>query len=261
MRALGCLLLLAAGMTAGPRAQSPAPAPTPAPAPAPAATTPAVPPPPPLPAAVDLRPQFAAFALPPRGQGRRPTCSVFTVTSALEFAVARATGHGERLSAEYLNWAANAATGRRDDGDFFHCTLAGLERFGACPDALMPYAAAFSPDTLPSPDALVAGGRFLAGVRPRLRVRWIRPLESGSSGLTEAQFDDVRRTLAAGWPVAAGSSHSRLLVGYRDDAARHGGGAFLTLDSGAARFAEVDYEFVHTKINDAFVIEAVDAAR
>ncbi|HEX5054275.1 MAG TPA: hypothetical protein VFZ65_21025, partial [Planctomycetota bacterium] len=97
------------------------------------------PPPQATPAIVDLRPQFDAFGLPPRRQGRRPTCSIFTVTNALEFATARASGHGERLSVEYLNWAANAATGRRDDGDFFHCALAGYARFGICRDDQLPY--------------------------------------------------------------------------------------------------------------------------
>lgn len=207
----------------------------------------------PPPAAVDLRPQFAAFGLQPRAQGNRPTCSVFTVTAAYEFALGVATGSGQRLSVEYLNWAANAATGRTDDGDFFHCILAGAARFGVCPEAAMPYAPAFAPEARPNADALIAGGRMLATTGERLLVRWIRPWQPG--GLTEAQFDDVRRTLARGWPVAAGANHSRLLVGYRDDAAQPGGGCCLTLDSGSGSYAEVDYAFVRTQLNDAFAIE------
>src|SRR5204863_2287204 len=73
----------------------------------------------------DLRPRFTALGLLPRAQGARPTCSIFTTVAALEFAFARARGRGERLSVDYLNWAGNAATGRRDDGDFFHVALAG----------------------------------------------------------------------------------------------------------------------------------------
>jgi hypothetical protein len=210
--------------------------------------------PPPLPAAVDLRPQFEALQLPPRGQGGRPTCSVFVVTAALEWALARATGRGERLSVEYLNWAANAATGRGDDGDFFHGALAGFDRYGVCPEAAMPYSAAFAAGAVPSPDALVAAGLLLARARGLLQVRWLRPLEPGSRGLSPSQFAEVRRTLADGWPVAAGSSHSRLLVGYRDDAGRPGGGVFLALDSAAGGWTEVDYEFVRTHLNDAFAV-------
>jgi hypothetical protein len=254
----GALLLAACAASPQPATQSATP-----PATEPAAETPPAPPPPlppqppPLPAEVDLRPQFIAFDLAPRAQGPRPTCSVFTVAAAFEFAFARLRGRGERLSVEYLNWAANAATGRRDDGDFFHCVLAGYERFGVCPDALLPYADRFLSEMVPPPDALVAGGRLRAEAGDRLRVRWLRPLGNGP-GLDAAQFDLVRRTLARGWPVAAGSGHSRLLVGYRDGA-RAGGGAFLTLDSGLARFAEVDYEFVRTQINDAFAVEVAAA--
>ena len=99
-------------------------------------------------------------------------------------------------------------------------------------------------------------GRRLALDGPKVRVRWIRPIESGSQGLTDAQFDDVLRTLAAGYPVAAGSAHSRLLVGYREEPSAAGGGVFVTLDSALASFAEVSAEYVRTQINDAFVVEA-----
>lgn len=224
----------------------------PSPPPAPPA------PPPPVCSPTDLRPQFAAFGLPPRSQGHRPTCSVFTTVAAFEFAAARATGRGERFSVEYLNWAANAATGRRDDGDFFHCALAGWDRFGICGDGQLPYAREFTGEA-PPPDALVDAGRRLAVLAPRLQVRWIRPIGTGA-GLTDAQFADVLRTLAGGDPVAAGAAHSRLLVGYRDDAAAPGGGVFTTLDSALGAFAEVDAAFVRTSIHDAFVVEAVLAA-
>ncbi|MBI5361598.1 MAG: hypothetical protein HZA53_00375 [Planctomycetes bacterium] len=48
---------------------------------------------------------------------------------------------------------------------------------------------------------------------------------------------------------------------YRDDPAAPGGGVFLTLDSGVGAFAEVDYEFARTRVNDAFVVEVRAPAR
>ena len=54
------------------------------------------------PTSIDLRPKFAGFGLTPRVQGGRGTCSVFAVTQALEFALARKKGSGERLSEEFL---------------------------------------------------------------------------------------------------------------------------------------------------------------
>lgn len=226
-------------------------------APPPPPAPPPVPPPPAL-SPTDLRPRFEAYGLPPRGQGPRPTCSIFTTVGAFEFAFARATGRGERLSAEYCNWAANAATGRSDDGDFFHCALAGWERFGICSEARQPYAAQFA-NVPPGPDALVDAGRKLATVGARVAVRWIRPI-GGPAGLSAAQFTDVLTTLAAGYPIAAGSAHSRLLVGYREEPAAPGGGVFLTLDSALAAFAEVSADYVRTQVCDAFVVEVVDTA-
>ncbi len=210
------------------------------------------------PAAVDLRPRFAAFGLEPRAQGRRPTCSIFTTVAAIEFAVARARGRGERLSVEYGNWSANAATGRRDDGDFFHFALRGFEEFGLCRDALLPYAAEFDAGLVPPPLALVDGGRLLGELGARLDVRWLRP-HDGGRGLSEAQFDAVLATLRDGWPVAAGSAHSRLLVGHRPDADAPGGGVFLTLDSALGRYDEVSAAFVREEVCDAFVVEVAEA--
>lgn len=247
-------LLLALSGCAAPASRTPAPVDAPVAPPVAAAEAP----PPAPPAESDLRPVFAELGLPPRSQGPRPTCSIFTTTAAFEFAYARATGHGERLSAEFCNWAANAATGRRDDGDFFHCALAGYERFGICPDEQLPYAAQFDPQLVPSPDALVAAGRHLGGAGERLRVRWVRPI-GGGPGLSDAQFADVLATLAAGWPIAAGASHSRLLVGYHSDPAAAGGGVFYTLDSALARFAEVTAQYVKEQVCDAFVVEVAPA--
>lgn len=202
----------------------------------------------------DLRPQFTQLGLLPRAQGSRPTCSIFTTVAVLEFATARAGGTPLRLSVDYCNWAGNAATGRNDDGDFFHVALAGWERYGICRDDLLPYGATFDPAATPSPDALVDGGRHLATVGRRLKVRWIRPAD-GKPGLGDAQFAEVLTTLANGWPVAAGSGHSRVLVGYRADAGAAGGGTFLTLDSALGGFGEVPAAFVKNELYDVFVVE------
>lgn len=204
---------------------------------------------------IDLRPQFAAFGLPPRAQGPRPTCSVCTTVAAFEFALARAGGRHERRSVEFANWAANAATGRGDDGDFFHHTLAGIERFGLCRDALLPYAPGFDATAVPPPDALVDAASFRDGPGKTLQVTWLKP-NDGVRGLDHAQYAALLATLRAGWPIAAGAAHSRLLVGYRDEAAAPGGGVFTTLDSALAAFGEVPAAYVRTEVCDAFAVTA-----
>lgn len=213
-----------------------------------------------LPSAVDLRPEFDRLGIGPRSQGARPTCSVFTVVSTLELALARVRGEGLRLSPEFANRAKNLVTRRVHDGGFFHDILAGLAREGIVRESAMPYAKRFDPDAKPAIAAeLLAGeaAELRAQIGQRLVVRWIKPWSASQKGLDAAQFDAVRRVLANGLAVATGMAHSRTLVGYRDDEHAPGGGMFLTLDSGLGRYAEVSYEFVRTELFDVFCFDVL----
>lgn len=223
--------------------------------PAPAAPR-AVEPAPQPPASVDLRPALDGLGLGPRAQGPRGTCSVFTTCEALEFALAKSTGKPLRLSVEHLNWAANEASGRVDDGSFFHEAIAGFERFGACSEAAMPYAASFDSHGVPPPGAATEAAAIRPVIAEKLAVHWIVPWQSGQRGVRPEQIEAIKAVLASGYPVAAGSGHSRLLVGYRDDPAAEGGGIFLTEDSALARYDQVTYRFVADQVCDVFWVEA-----
>jgi len=48
--------------------------------------------------------------------------------------------------------------------------------------------------------------------RERLVVHWIVPWVPDRFGVDESQLAEIRQRLARGFPVAAGSGHSRLLV-------------------------------------------------
>ena len=205
-----------------------------------------------LPTEVDLRPQLIEYGLGPRRQGERGTCSVFTTAASLEFALARQMGRGLPLSVEYLNWASNQAIHDNSDGGFFHDLLKGFEQYGICLEDEMPYQGQFNPTLAPSAKATataaeVQGKTFV--------IHWINPWKP-MPGVTDEQLREIKATLAAGWPVAAGSTHSRLLVGYVDDPDVPGGGSFLTKDSGSARFDSITYEFTKEKIGDLFWIES-----
>lgn len=203
---------------------------------------------------VDLRPQFKAFNLVPRGQGSRPTCSIFTTVAALEFACARVSGNNERLSVEYSNWAANQMNGRSDDGDFFKWAIKGYQRYGIVSARSCPYRRTFRNDYQTFPN-LRDGKGHLRRSCSDLYIRWIRE-HNGVSGLNEREYCDVLETLIKGNPVAVGSSHSRLLVGYYNDPNADGGGVFLTLDStGKGSFSKVTAKYVRERIYDAFVVE------
>ncbi len=206
----------------------------------------------PLPPKVDLRSQLDRWKLSPRNQGQRNTCSVFVTVGAFEFALSKHHDQGMPLSVEYANWACNRIIRNRtaDRGQFFHDLLKGYERHGLCREDLMPYEATFrntSPSEAARTDAKAAQGLGF-------QVHWIRPW-SKDSGLTEQQFDETRRTLASGWPVCAGSDHSRLLVGYEDDALHPGGGKFMTRDSGFGGYGEVSYEWARQHVYDLFWVE------
>ncbi|MCC7083804.1 MAG: hypothetical protein IT427_02225 [Pirellulales bacterium] len=202
----------------------------------------------PLPAKVDLRPELEKYGLGPRQQGKRSTCSVFTTAAAYEFALAKHRGRGEPLSVEYLNWASNQLLGRNEDlGQFFHHLVRAIGKYGACPEADMPYRQKFDPAFAPSDDAKKHAHEF---GDLGFQVHWIKRFHP--ERLSDEQFLEIKKTLARGFPVAAGASHSRLFVGYRDDPAKDGGGIFLTKDSGAGRFAEVTYEFAKKEVNDAY---------
>lgn len=213
-----------------------------------------------LPASVDLRQTLLDLGLPPRPQGARGTCSIFTTCSAFEFAHARQTGEPVRLSTEFMNWAAGQAAGHPSDGNFFHNALAGLERYGVCPEIEMPYEPTFDAAREPSSEALAAASALRKQSIKTLVVHWIVPWELDRFGLSDPQFAEVKRVLASGYPVAAGSAHSRLLVGYRDDETQPGGGVFYTEDSALNRFDEVTYEFVRTQVADVFWVEAVNSS-
>jgi hypothetical protein len=207
-----------------------------------------------LPHQVDLRPQFSMFGLLPRSQGLRNTCSVMVTAAALEFTLSKHLGKAVKLSPEYLNWACNQVINNRteDRGQFFHDLLKGFEKYGICLESEMPYLERFDPKYSPSERAVRTADTIKA---KGLKVHWINPWNP-KVGLTDEQITEIGRILAKGYPVAAGASHSRLLVGYRDDPDQTGGGIFLAKDSGAGAYTTVSYKFVKENVADVFWIEA-----
>ena len=224
-----------------------------------------------LPPATDLRPAFQQLGFAPRRQGARPTCSVFTVTGALEFAAARHAGQCPRLSVEFLNWAANQVRGHESDGGFFSDLWKGFEAYGICAEKEMPYQRRFEAGRHPDEGTLVeAKARLTLG----LRLHWVKEWNV-NTGLTDVEFNGIKRALTRGWPVCAGSrwpkqerwadgvlqmcpadavrdGHSVLLVGYRDDATQPGGGVFIfrnTSNDGLDGF--MPYAYARQYVNDA----------
>jgi hypothetical protein len=229
-----------------------------------------------LPASVDLRLAFEKYGLAPRTQGKRGTCSAFTVAGALEFAAANQQRRGERLSVEFLNWAANQTTGEARDGGFFSDLCRAFAVYGICSEKSMPYRAEFDPALAPAPEVLAeASTRLKLG----LRHHWIKEWNV-NTGLTDNQLEAIKRTLTQGWPVCAGlrwpkhpkwsadvlqmcpanavyDGHSVLLVGYVDQTNQPGGSVFLFRNtSNGGRDGSMPYTYARTYMNDAVWIDA-----
>ncbi len=226
-------------------------------------------------ASVDLGPVFQELGLSIRSQGSRGTCSVFTVTRAIEYALGKQQRGQSRLSVEFLNWASNRAIRARRDGGFFSDLWKGFEAYGICDEDKMPYAADFDPRRRPS-DAAITQGRLCRDMG--LRLHWIKPWDP-NRGLTDEQFVAVKETLRQQWPVCGGflwpkkaewvdrvlqmagredvrDGHSVLLVGFRDDATQPGGGVFLIQNtSKGPREGALSYEYVRVYMNDAVWID------
>jgi hypothetical protein len=230
----------------------------------------------PLSATIDLRPKFEAWGLKPRSQGSRPTCSVFTFTGALEFGVASAQQGGERLSVEFLNWAANQTGRGARDGGFFSDMWDGFASHGICAEKAMPYQAEFSSTNLPSLEAQAAAKTKLA---LELQLHWIKKWNV-NTGLSNDEFSGIKQTLDAGWPVCGGfrwpkqdqwkdevlqmcppeevfDGHSVLLVGYRDEANQPGGGVFIFRNTNrGGRDGFMPYAYAQAYMNDGVWIES-----
>ncbi|HNS19938.1 MAG TPA: DUF2961 domain-containing protein [Sedimentisphaerales bacterium] len=229
----------------------------------------------PLADSIDLRPAFEKWQLARRVQGKRNTCSVFTVTGAIEYAMASQTGHTPRLSVEFLNWASNQAAHDADDGSFFSDLWRGFSAYGACPEEDMPYQDTFDASRAPS-DQAKERARQLHGAG--LRLHWIK-LWDPNTGLTDREVVAIKRVLNRHWPVCGGfrwpkkvrrqddvlgmeppegvfDGHSVLLVGYRDDPQQPGGGMFLFRNSNNnGRDGWMTYEYARAYMNDAVWID------
>ncbi len=202
--------------------------------------------------AVDLRPNFERWNLAQRRQGRRNTCSVFATVGAMEYALARNQQRGTALSVEFLNWAGNHVTGRpKQDGHFFSEVIRGYELHGICPEEEMPYTARMDAANQPTAKARESA---LALKDRALKFHWIRPNDH-TKGITARHIEETKAVLKSGWPVAAGSYHSLLFVGFEDDPALPGGGRFLVRDSGGGREQAMTYEAAAKRICDLFWVE------
>ncbi len=161
---------------------------------------------------VDLRPRFRELELHAKDQGRRPSCAVFAVVSALEYLHAEQTGRAEKFSEEYLVWATGksinrigpVAPGSDEDADAgFALTevVTALRAYGIPLQSSMPNTIGRSRNVTAEP-----APEIITEARNRTQVAIL--LVPGRD--TATQLNNVVQTLNAGIPVAIGCGWPRL---------------------------------------------------
>jgi C1A family cysteine protease len=208
-----------------------------------------------LPKSVDLRPDFEKYGFNQRAQGKRGTCSVFATLEAVEFEIARHRGKIEPLSVEFSNWAANEVTSRKDDGDFFHNIIRGIEKHGLCTESALPYQKTFDRELTPAEEVKNSAKSYTE--KWKIQFHWLKDWKK-KPGLEDADLQKIKETLAAGHPVSAGSYHSILFVGYEDNEAHPGGGRLFIADSNR-REREISYTKAKERFCDLFWVSVESA--
>jgi len=228
----------------------------------------------PLPTKINLVPEVERAELAPRAQGKRDTCSLFAITALAEFESARVTKvRGQSFSEEFLIWAGRTATAHKQEQAMFYEAVQGLNSFGICTQALMPYEKTTENRHKPSAAAL-ADAKARSG---RWQVNWIKRWDV-QAPLTDEQMTAIKQALARGHPVACGlrwpkslqgheiltvpgrdhvfDGHSIALVGYENTPNRNGGGVFRFRNSDGPAWGDhgygfMSYAYVRAYANDA----------
>jgi hypothetical protein len=236
---------------------------------------------------VDLRPRFLQLDFSVKDQGRRPSCAVFAVVSALEFQNAELTGHAEQFSEEYLVWATRMTLHRSsrsesgpapgpedssdeaDEGFSLSDVLVALRAYGVPPISAMPNAGygKMADIQAPSPE-------LINQARTHRRV-FVHRIPGHD---TATQINNIILTLDSGMPVAislrwpnyrsirAGflseqtpltrGAHAVALIGYQSAGGQINDTVFLFRNSYGPTWGEAGYGRVTSRYLQNYLLDA-----
>ena len=235
---------------------------------------------------VDLRPLF--FQLGVKDQGRRPSCSVFAVVSALEYQNAILTGRTEKLSEEYLIWATRRVTERplrgsgadngadsepvenEDAGFALWEVVSALRAYGVPLQAAMPNTLGGKMHLIPDPPAEVVEE---ARSRRRVYIHLLAARDRASQvgAMTHALNAGVPVVVGVRWPhyrtIRGGVlseqkpredyAHAVTLVGYTCRTGRPEDVTFIFKNSYGARWGQGGYGRVTSRYLEQHLLGAV----
>ena len=238
-----------------------------------------------------LQPEFIRLGLFVKNQGRRPSCAVYAVVSALEFQNARLSGSIEKLSEEYLIWATRRSLGLgeaggggllRDPatGDFAEDTgftlpsvIAALQTYGIPLHDDMRnqpgLAAAEVPEPPPEIVARARGRRLvfiseIPGRAPSVVIpRIAHALNAGFPvplGLLWPNERSIHAGVLSAQQPMPGAGHAITVVGYECPSGRIEDAVFIFKNSygprwGQGGYGRVAYAYLAKNLLDAYVLD------
>lgn len=236
---------------------------------------------------VDLRRKFLDLELGVKNQGRRPSCSVFAVVSALEFQNAETTGRVEKFSEEYLIWAVRQSvqqvalpgiktSGADDDADAGFTlseVVNALRAYGIPLQSTMPNT--FGPQMSgihEPPKAVIEEARTHQRVfvhlvpgrdRATLVNNLVQALNNGIPvpvGMAWPNFRTIPTGYLSGQKPMPDAGHAVTIVGYRCATGRIEDTVFMFKNSWGAQWGQggygtVTYGYLNNYLGDAIVLE------
>ncbi|MEM8550286.1 MAG: C1 family peptidase, partial [Verrucomicrobiota bacterium] len=236
---------------------------------------------------VDLRPDFRELGLYAKDQGRRPSCAVFSVVSALEYQQAKNRGQAKRLSEEYLIWATRKSlgleqaalndpadlTGDADLGFTLMEVVQALRAYGIADADSMPNTFGKRMAEITEPDKTT-----VTEARERRQVHAFSVTGRSNEARLERIFhllnNDVPVVVGMAWPhyrtlrsplisqqnPRPGSGHAVTLVGYKSETGNAEDARFLFKNSwgpqwGNAGYGWVTWEYLRQHLGSAVFLD------
>jgi hypothetical protein len=238
-------------------------------------------------AEVDLRPRFFQLVLGVKNQGRRPSCAIFAVVSALEYQNAELNGKVEKFSEEYLIWATRkstrsvatpaaggaAAKEDADEGFALSEVVDALRAYGIPLQATMPNTFGRKIDAIEDPPAAIVDEarnhqrvfvHSVVGRDPATRINNIvHALNAGlpvAVGMSWPNFRSLRNGFLDRQKPQSGNGHAVTLVGYRSATGRIEDAEFIFknsygVDWGQGGYGTVTYLYLTNNLYEAVLLE------
>jgi len=240
---------------------------------------------------VDLRPKFFQLELGVKNQGRRPSCAIFAVVSALEFQNAELAGRAEKFSEEYLIWATRRSVRRvpaagdaaapedADEGFTLSEVVDALRAYGIPLAATMPDTFGRKISAIEDPPAAVVDEARrhqqvfvhpVPGRDPATRINnLVQALNAGlpvAVGLAWPNYRSLRNAFLDRQRPQSGNGHAVTLVGYRAPSGQLEHADFVFKNSygvewGQGGYGVASYRYLADNLQDAVVLEVQTPVR